>query len=91
MPITPIVQSIEEANVSSQLHEAEKKMSSTDGELVLDCSTIRRVDASALHAMERFAHVAEDKGVKVVLRGVNVEIYKVLKLTKLSSRFSFTN
>jgi hypothetical protein len=27
--------------------------------------------------------------VKIVLRGVNVDIYKVLKLVKLTSRFAF--
>ena len=31
------------------------------------------------------------KAVKVVLRGVNVDVYKVLKLVKLASRFSFVN
>ena len=35
------------------------------------------------------AGIADDKAVKVVLRGVNVDIYKVLKLMKLASRFSF--
>ena len=39
--------------------------------------------------MEEFAGMADDKGVKVVLRGVNVGVYKVLKLVKLGSRFSF--
>ena len=33
--------------------------------------------------------IADEKGVKVVLRGVNVDVYKVLKLVKLASRFSF--
>ena len=35
--------------------------------------------------------MADDKGVKVVLRGVNVGVYKVLKLVKLTSRFSFVS
>ena len=52
---------------------------------------MRRIDPSALRAMEDFAGIADDKGVKVVLRGVNVDIYKVLKLVKLTSRFSFVN
>jgi hypothetical protein len=41
--------------------------------------------------MEALAGAADDKGIKVVLRGVNVDIYKVLKLAKLSSRFAFAN
>ena len=41
--------------------------------------------------MEDFASTAESKGVKVVLCGVSVSIYKVLKLVNLASRFSFAN
>ena len=71
------------------LHEAEEKLESAEGEVVLDFSSVRRVDPSAIRAMEEFANAADDKGVKVVLRGVNVDVYKVLKLVKLASRFSF--
>jgi len=39
--------------------------------------------------MESLAGRADEKAVKVVLRGVNVDIYKVLKLMKLAPRFSF--
>ena len=35
--------------------------------------------------------MADAKTVKVVLRGVNVDVYKVLKLVKLTPRFSFVN
>jgi anti-anti-sigma regulatory factor len=41
--------------------------------------------------MEEFARIVDEKGVKVVLRGVNVDVYKVLKLVKLTQRFSFVN
>ena len=41
--------------------------------------------------MEEFAGIADNKGVKVVLRGVNVDVYRVFKLVKLASRFSFVN
>jgi len=41
--------------------------------------------------MEELACIADDKGVKVELRGVNVAVYRVLKLVKLASRFSFVN
>jgi ABC-type transporter Mla MlaB component len=54
----------------------------------LPCS---RIDAIALSAMAEFADIADSKGVKVVLRGVNVGVYKVLKLVKLASRFSFVS
>ena len=33
--------------------------------------------------------MADDRAITIMLRGVNVEVYKVLKLVKLASRFSF--
>ena len=68
-----------------------EKLDGTDGEAVLDFSSVRRLDSSALRAMEEFVAVADQKGVKVVLSGVSVSVYKVLKLAKLASRFSFKN
>jgi anti-anti-sigma regulatory factor len=59
--------------------------------VVLDFSSVRRIDPSVLRAMEEFAGKADNKGVKVVLRGVNVDVYKVLTLVNLTSRFSFVN
>ena len=66
-----------------------RTLDSAEGDVVLDFSSVRRIDPSALRAMEELAGIADDKAVKVVLRGVNVDIYKVLKLVKLTSRFSF--
>jgi len=34
---------------------------------------------------------AQEKSVRLVLRGVKVNVYKVLKLVKLAPRFSFLN
>jgi anti-anti-sigma regulatory factor len=82
---------IDEENVVQGLQEAGEKLDSVDGEVALDFSSVRRLDASALKAMEEFAGIAEDKGVRVVLRAVHVGVYKVLKLVKLTSRFSFVN
>jgi anti-anti-sigma regulatory factor len=82
---------IEEERVAPALQEAGAKLDGTEGEVVLDFANVRRLDARALRAMEEFAGVADKKTVKVVLRGVNVDVYKVLKLVKLASRFSFVN
>jgi anti-anti-sigma regulatory factor len=57
--------------------------------VVLDFSSVRRIDANALQAMEEFVHKADEKAVKVVVRSVNVDVYKVFKLVKLASSFSF--
>jgi anti-anti-sigma regulatory factor len=82
---------IDEERVVQALQEAGKKLDGVEGEVVLDFSSVRRIDASAVRAMEGFADTADDKAVKVALRGVNVGVYKVLKLVKLASRFSFVS
>jgi anti-anti-sigma regulatory factor len=76
-------------HVAEALQAAGEKLDGSGGEMVLDFSSVRRVDPSALKAMEELAGSADDKAVKVVLRGVNVNVYKVLKLAKLAPRFSF--
>jgi anti-anti-sigma regulatory factor len=82
---------IDEERIVQALQEAEEKLDNVEGEAALDFSSVRRIDPSALRAIEEFADIADDKGVKVVLRGVNVGVYKVLKLVKLGSRFSFVS
>jgi len=82
---------IDEERVVQALQEAGEKLDSVDGEVALDFSSVRRIDPSAVRALEEFARTADNKGVKVVLRGVNVAVYKVLKLVKLGSRFSFVS
>jgi anti-anti-sigma regulatory factor len=82
---------IDEERIVQALQEAGEKLNRADGEVVLDFSSVRRIDASALRALEEFSSITDDKGVKAVLRGVNVNVYKVLKLVKLGSRFSFVH
>ena len=77
--------------VVQALQQAGEKLDSAEHEVVLDFSSMRRIDSSALRAMEEFAGKADNKCVKVVLHGVNVDVYKVLTLVKLVSRFSFVN
>jgi anti-anti-sigma regulatory factor len=91
MAIIDVGFKIDEERIVQALQEAGEKLDSAEGELVLDFSSVRRIDASAVRALEEFAGVTDDKGVKAVLRGVNVGVYKVLKLVKLGSRFSFEN
>ena len=80
---------IDERCVVPALEEAGKKLDGAEGEVVLDFVSVRRVDSGTLRAMEEFAGVAEQKAVKVVLCGVNIDVYKVLKLMKLAPRFTF--
>jgi len=85
------LKTIEEAGLTGILSEARERLSSAPGELVLDLSAVSRVGAKGVGELEQFALAAQQKAVKVVLRGVNVNVYKVLKLIKLSSRFAFVN
>ena len=91
MAMIPVFLNIDEERVVLDLQEAGGNLDGTQGEAVLDFSSVRRIDSSALQAIEEFARIADDKAVKVVLRGVSVDIYKVFKLVKLAHRFSFVN
>ncbi len=91
MAMIAVWRKIDEERIVQALQEAGEKLGSIEGEVALDLSSVRRIDPSALRALEEFAGMADDKGVKVVLRGVNVGVYKVLKLVKLGSRFSFVS
>jgi anti-anti-sigma regulatory factor len=91
MGMTPVFRNIDEQNVAEGLRQAAGTIDRAEGEACLDLSSVCRVDSSALQAMEELVRVADEKGVKVILRGVNVDVYKVLKLTNLTRRFSFVN
>ena len=80
---------IDEEDAVEALREAGDKLDAANGEITLDFSSVQRIDASMVRAMEGLANLADEKGVKVALRGVNVGIYKVFKLVKLSGRFTF--
>ncbi len=91
MAMTVVWLRIDEERVVQGLEEAREKLDSVEDELVLDFATVRRIAPSTLRRMEEFVGLADSKGIKVVLRGVSVGVYKVLKLLKLASRFSFEN
>ena len=73
------------------IREATEKLDENVSEIILDFSSVRRLDSSTLRAIEQLASFAENRSAKVVISGVNVEVYKVLKLVKLASRFSFVS
>ena len=80
---------VDEDHIVPGLQEVRKELDSATGEVILDFSSVRRIDPKAIRAMDEFADTAHTKSVEVGLRGVNVDVYKVLKLVKLASRFSF--
>lgn len=71
------------------IEDARAKLDTVAGEMVLDFSSVVRLNPRAVIAMEMLAGAADDKKVRVVLRGVSVDMYKVLKLVNVVQRFSF--
>lgn len=82
---------IDRERVAPSLREAGENLDQANGEVVVDFSSVYQMDADALRAMDEFAGMAEAKSVKVALRGVDIDVYRVLKLLKLTSRFRFIN
>jgi anti-anti-sigma regulatory factor len=73
------------------LREAMAMIATAEGELVLDFSPVLHIEPKALRALEELAEAAERAQRPVVVRGVNVKVYKVLKLARLTSQFTFVS
>lgn len=82
---------VAEDRIAQAIQEALDSLNKADGEVLLDFASVRRLDPKSLRALDEFADIAQHESVKVVLRGVNIDIYKVLKLVKMAKRFSFVN
>ena len=80
---------IDGEQVLDGLRHAREKMETCSGELVLDFSAIQRLQPGAIRELEALVAIADRKKAKLCLRGVNVAIYKVLKLVRLAPRLSF--
>ena len=89
--MTVVLLKADEERIVQVLQETVDKLESVEDEVVLDFTSVHRIGSSALRGMEDLASMAENKGLRVVLCGVNVGIYKVLKLVNLAPRFSFVN
>jgi len=89
MATIAVMLKIDGEGVVYALQQAGEKLDAANGQVIVDFSSVRRIDPAALAAMEEFAGIADGRGVKLALRGVSVEVYKVLKLAKLAARFSF--
>jgi anti-anti-sigma regulatory factor len=71
------------------IEDAVQKINGGEQEVMLDFTDVTRIDGNAVRALEELAVVAEERSVKVILRSVNVDIYRVLKQLKLTERFTF--
>ena len=75
--------------INALQQEAVESVNGGQSQVILDFSSVLRIDADAVRAMEELAALADSKKVEVVLRAVNVDIYRVLKLLRLTQRFCF--
>ena len=72
-------------------NEAIEQVTRAGGELVLDFSSMVKIDTATATAMEELADLGDRSSVRVALRGVNVGIYRALKLLHVANRFSYLN
>lgn len=80
---------IDGERIVDALQDARSRIDGANSEVVLDLCSVPRIDSGALRALEELAGIADEKAVTLELRGVSVNVYKVLKLAKLSPRFLF--
>lgn len=89
MPTNPVWPIADSDSVARAFEDAAGSLDSVDGEVTFELSAVPRVDARGLRAMETLAKAAQERKVKVALHGVNVGVYKALKLMGLTRSFQF--
>jgi anti-anti-sigma regulatory factor len=80
---------IDSERMAAALQEIGNWLDRANSEVMLDFSSVRRIDPSGLRALEELAAIADENAVTLELRDVSVDVYKVLKLAKLAPRFRF--
>jgi anti-anti-sigma regulatory factor len=80
---------IDEEHIAQQLNDIREKLATEWPEVLLDFFLAQSFDPASIRALEDLAGAADSVNAKIVLRGVNIEMYKVLKLAGLCDRFSF--
>lgn len=91
MSVFAVILKVKPESVDDSLRDACAHVQSTEGDTVLDFSCVQRLDPKNLETMEELAAIADHKKLNVGLQGVNVGIYKVMKLARLAGRFCFLN
>ena len=80
---------IDAACVLEGLDAARAKLCAGETELVLDFSSVQRLDSAALTRLSALASIAAEKSASIGMRNVNVDVYRVLKTAQVASRFHF--
>lgn len=88
MPTIAVLEKIDGERLLDSLNGVLAKLDGAE-EVTLDFSEVKRVPPAGLQILEKLATTSQEKSAKVFLRGVNIDVYKVLKLARLSGRFGF--
>lgn len=64
---------------------------SQDSEVMLDLAALRRIDPAGVAALAELARAAADRNVRLRARGVNVAVYKVLRLAGAADGIAFAS
>ena len=86
-----VTMKVDGVGVLPRLQAAREQLAGAPAEVELDFSSVQCIDSVALQAMEDLVHAAEATRTKLILSGVGIDIYKVLKLTNVAPRFVFRN
>ncbi|HZP64564.1 MAG TPA: STAS domain-containing protein [Terriglobales bacterium] len=78
---------LEEGQIAAALQQVVQNLGS--GEIVLDFTAVQRMDSDEMRTLEELAKAATEKRIGVVLRRLDVDLYKSIKLMKPGARFSF--
>ena len=89
MTTNPACIQVDPARMDQSLGQESLDALTGTGELILDFSSVPRIDVSAVKELDELARRAGAKSVSIALRAVAPDVYKVLKLARLSSLFSF--
>ena len=73
------------------LQEAGEKLDGAEGEVVLDFSSVRRIDPSAVRALEELAGMADDKGRQGSVARRQRRCLQSAQAGEAGARFSFVN
>ncbi len=92
MTVEAVLIKVEENDhLAEVLDRAARQLDNAGDELLLDFSSVLRIDSRGLQALEELVALADEKSAKISVRGVNISIYKVLKLMKVANRLLFVS
>lgn len=90
MPTIAVIR-IEGNLLPDAVESARIKLDEGESQVVMDFSLVRRLDSRLLASISDLAVIAKAKDNSIILHAVNVEVYKALKLARLTSPFLFSD